>query len=345
MPTEFTLTGLSTNRNTVLVDLNASYGLIAVSGVDAATFLQGQLTCDIREVTPTKPGFGACCTQNGRIRALLRIFLHHDTYYLQLPASLLSSMIATLTSYGRFSKIYLEDASSRWSRFGIYQPQPYAAPSKAEPQQRRSSNHSQQSILPTLYLGHLEKIARDDLLIFPMPSADPTVYSRFELLGASSAVEPLLSLRQAIEQRGFTFWQFLEIHSGIPEIWPETTEQLLPHTLNLPALGAVSFNKGCYCGQEIIARMEYKANLKRRMFHAICSEIPAAPAPGSPIRIERSQETVGTVIRAIHTTAHSSMMLVETREDYYIRQENFFITLNHQIFPISLTEAPPLTRM
>jgi folate-binding protein YgfZ len=58
-----------------------------------------------------------------------------------------------------------------------------------------------------------------------------------------------------------------QIINGIPEVWLETTEQFLPHYLNLPALGAVSFTKGCYCGQEIVARMEYKANIKQYLKH------------------------------------------------------------------------------
>lgn len=70
----------------------------------------------------------------------------------------------------------------------------------------------------------------------------------------------------------FNEWILHDIREGIPEIWPETTEKFLPHYLNLPKLGAVSFTKGCYCGQEIIARMEYKANIKYELKHIILSK-------------------------------------------------------------------------
>lgn len=67
-------------------------------------------------------------------------------------------------------------------------------------------------------------------------------------------------------------WQYMNIQAQIPEIFPETSEKFLPHHLNLPALGAVSFTKGCYFGQEIIARMEYKGNIKYYLKHLMISK-------------------------------------------------------------------------
>src|SRR5579864_7066324 len=105
---------------TTLVDLNPFYGLIFVSGSDAATFLQGQITADIRTITATQPGFSAYCNPKGRIRALFRIFLHHECYFLQLPIGVLPSTLATLKKYARFSKVKLEDVSDQWQRIGIW---------------------------------------------------------------------------------------------------------------------------------------------------------------------------------------------------------------------------------
>jgi folate-binding protein YgfZ len=89
------------------------------------------------------------------------------------------------------------------------------------------------------------------------------------------------------------------IQRGIPSVYPETSGLFLPHELNLPDLGAVSFNKGCYTGQEIIARMHYRGKLKSHLYQATFSNT-LTPTPGSPIVCENNQteKTVGTVVDA-----------------------------------------------
>lgn len=268
---------VSTTKTT-LVDLNPFCGLISVSGSEAATFLQGQITADIRTITATQPGFSAYCNAKGRIRALFRIFFHHECYFLQLPTGVLPSALATLKKYARFSKVKLEDVSEQWQRIGIW-------------------------------LAHGDLEATDfennlkDIILLPLPSPEP--YKRFELIGSPTVVKPLWDRFLASENlviSDFDAWKSLDIQAGIPEIWPETTEQFLPHSLNLPALGAVSFNKGCYCGQEIVARMEYRGNATHKLFNTAATDAENIPLPGAALYAENgSGEIIGTVVTASRT--------------------------------------------
>lgn len=261
----------------LLIDLNPFYGLIAVSGPDAQSFLQGQLTADIREITPTKPGFSAYCNPKGRIRALFRIFYHHDSYFLQLPMGVLPSALEALKKVARFSKVTLEDVSQQWQRIGLCVPQNYLAD-----------------------LVYLKTTELKEIYILPLHSHEP--YKRLELIGLPHIIKPIgnkLAELETSEIADFDTWKNFDIKAGIPEIWPETVEQFLPHTLNLPALGAVSFTKGCYCGQEIVARMEYRADVKHKLFTIKTPTGINEPLPGSKIFDENgSDEVIGTVVTA-----------------------------------------------
>ncbi|HQY22808.1 MAG TPA: folate-binding protein [Gammaproteobacteria bacterium] len=268
---------MRSTTKTTLFDLNPFYGLIAVSGSEAATFLQGQITADIRTITSTQPGFSAYCNAKGRIRALFRIFFHHECYFLQLPVGVLPSALATLKKYARFSKVKLEDVSEQWQRIGI--------------------------CLTHADLKTIDFLDLKDIILLPLPS--PEFYKRFELIGLPNIVKPLWDLFLASENSvisDFDAWKYLDIQAGIPEIWPETIEQFLPHSLNLPALGAVSFNKGCYCGQEIVARMEYRANVKHKLFNTTLPDANSIPLPSDKLYAENgSDEIIGTVVTASRT--------------------------------------------
>ena len=274
------------DTQTLLVDLNRFYGLIAVSGTDAARFLQGQITADIRMITRAQALFSAYCNPKGRIRALFRIFLHEATYFLQLPLGLLPSTLEILKKYGQFSKVTVEDVSDQWQRVGIAlaNPDPNIA-----------------------LLSNLQNI-----MLSALPSPEP--YKRFQLIGAPPVIKPLwdqfLISTPAI-CTDFDAWKSLDIKASIPEVWPETTEQFLPHTLNLPALGAVSFNKGCYCGQEIVARMEYRAKVKQKLFRVALADANNIPLPGTPLYAENgSGQMIGTVV----TASQSQILAIQSTQ-------------------------------
>lgn len=227
------------------IDLTDTYltvlnylGMLKVSGPQAKKFLQGQLTADLEKISPTKSSLSAHCNPQGRIISLFRLFLLGDDYYLQMPKVLIPIALTALNKYAIFFKVELCDVSADWICAGY----------KGKINQNLLSEDE-----ITIHASHI--ILHKD--------------NRYEILGkcdSPSTILPLLEKHYALSSP--RLWRLHTLQLGIPTIYPETSQQFLPHDLNLPALNAVSFTKGCFTGQEIIARMHYKAKLKKRLLVA-----------------------------------------------------------------------------
>jgi folate-binding protein YgfZ len=342
---------MTTYFKTLVVDLSSTYGFITVTGKDAEHFLQGQLTSDIRQITPTTHGLSAYCNLKGRIRALFKLFFYQEHYYLQCPLSILNNTLNTLQKYARFSKVELFNASSKWDLIGI----------SIQPIDLSTTNDTlltyiaEQNIFKDILYCSSQKKPLSSSKLMTLPEglwvlSLPDRYARFTVIGPPHAIE---ALRQNLKNKAindinniyatgdFEAWKFLEIKAGIPEIWPQTVEKFLPHSLNLPALGAVSFNKGCYCGQEIIARMEYRANLKRHLFRAALerthtiSEIPAGTLLKSKQPVD---ENAGMVVTTSQVAPNKIEILAETQDLYMAQPDNLFVTLEDQDLPLIIEQ-------
>lgn len=214
------------NKPTICANLN-HLGLLCVAGEGAKKFLQGQLTCNLDDITPTSSSLGAHCNPQGRIISLFRLFVFRDQYYLQMPRELIPVATAALIKYAVFFKVTLQDATDTLEQIA------YSGPALQD--------------LPTHALVLSEGV-------FPY-----TVI----IAEASTAFADKLNLKDP----GSVF-KSMDISAGIPAIYPETSEKFLPHEINLHKLQGISFNKGCYTGQEIIARMHYRGKLKNHMYLA-----------------------------------------------------------------------------
>lgn len=257
----------------VLSDLN-HLGLISAHGADAATFLQGQLTCDIRDVTDDSSLLGASCSHKGRVLTLFRLFRRGDGYYLQCAAELVEETLKRLRKYVLMSKVTLEDAGSAMVRFGYLGPE--------------ADRHLSE------LLGKAPEevgsvIQTPDLLVVRLPGTQP----RFEIAGS---LEPACKLWESLNAWaapvGAEAWRLQSILAGVPEVYAATSELFVPQMLNLQVLQGISFIKGCYTGQEVVARSEYLGKQKRRMFRAFA---PAAdrPEPGTDLYAPGSQSGQG----------------------------------------------------
>jgi len=263
-----------------IVDLSPFYGIMAVSGRDATPFLQGQLTADVMTLTTTKQTLAAYCNLKGRIHALFRLFYHQETYYLTAPKAVLIHAFKQLKRFAQFSKVTLEDISLDWQHFGL------------------STTASAVMLTETPEIISLTLSENPD---------------RFELFGPTKIMQARWDmLRETTPEQDLNAWKLLEIQAGIPSIWAETQEKFLPHYLNLPQLGAVSFNKGCYVGQEIIARMQYRGNLKRGLYRAYIKSTTILPAPGTPlVYADTPTEERGTVVLAAVKAKGEIALLIE----------------------------------
>ena len=251
-------------QGNIIADLS-HFAVLRIHGADAQNFLQGQLTNDIRLVDKTRAQLSAYCNAKGRMFAIFLIFQGSDeTYYLQLPSALAEPTLKRLRMFVMRSKVNLDINNGDSRRIGL-------------------SGPNVESFVSDLLGKTPEKVydvlTIDDITILRLPGEQ----SRFELI---APVTSLVSIWQTLSGKAMPVgagpWTWLDIKAGIPVILPGTVEEFVPQMANLDLVNGVSFSKGCYPGQEIVARMHYLGRLKQRMFraHVDCS---TAPPPGTPI--------------------------------------------------------------
>ena len=243
-------------------------GLIAAQGPDADLFLQGQLTCDVQRATLDHSVLGAFCSPKGRALASFRLFRREETAYLELPQELVEPTLTRLRKYVLRAKVTLEDASNRLVRLGIAGPH------------AETLLTDQFGVIPEAVNSVVHTTGEWlDITVIRLPGTTP----RFELHGLLPVMQALWkALDSNVTFTGAEPWRLLDILAGIPTIYPETVEAFVPQMINLDALDGISFQKGCYTGQEVVARMHYLGKLKRRMYLArVDCENP--PQPGDAL--------------------------------------------------------------
>lgn len=246
------------NSPVLIADLSHE-GLIGFSGADSQAFLQGQLTCDVRQVTPQQAQFGSLCTAKGRMLATFLLWQGHGDYFMALPAALRETIHKHLGKYVMRAKVALRDAGAETARLGV------AGSGAAQ------LLNAVFGTLPQTVYGVLQN-ERGMLIALPE--------NRYQIIAAP---EQAAALRRELEPHcapiDAAYWEWLSIRAGIPAILPATAEQFTPQMANLELLGGVSFTKGCYTGQEVVARTQYLGKVKRRLYLAhVAGE--GAPQPG-----------------------------------------------------------------
>jgi folate-binding protein YgfZ len=250
---------LAAARDGAVVAPLTDLGVIRASGPDSAEFLHNLMSNDIKGITPTGARFAGFCTAKGRLLALLLVWREGDDFLLMLPRDILPMILKKLSMYVLRSKVKLSDATADRILVGCSRPAVSPAPTLGiEP-----------ADLPRFGVGTTtggQAIRLDD--------------TRWLLaLDATAATERWQALASTARPVGLATWQWLEIAAGQPRVVAATQEAFVPQMLNmeLPAVAGVSFSKGCYPGQEIVARTQYLGKVKRRTFRA---RLASAVAPG-----------------------------------------------------------------
>ena len=284
----------TSNSNHVLCDLS-HLGLLEISGVDAVTFLQGQVTNDVMLLAGTNAHYTAYCNPKGRMLALFLAFAHYDHLHLQLNRELLEPIMKRLKMYVMRSKVEIKDVSDSIIKFGLNGPQ--AASMLA-------------LIFSTIPSQEYELMTLGNGAILKLPSANDD--GRFEIftdaINAPLVWDALKNNCKIIEK---PYWDWLEIQAGIPDVSLATQEQFVPQMLNLDILNGINFKKGCYTGQEIVARTHYLGTVKRRTYLA---EIAIEAKPGDKVS-DTTQNEVGQIVRAAPNLTDSFDVLAELRID------------------------------
>jgi tRNA-modifying protein YgfZ len=286
--------------NNTLCDLS-HLGLLEISGMDAVNFLQGQVTNDVKLLVGTNAHYSAYCNPKGRMLALFLAFAHYDHIHLQLNRELLEPIMKRLKMYVMRSKVEIKDVSDSIIKFGIdgLEAAPILAASLAK--------------IPT---QDYELVTLDNATILKLPSING---ARFEIF-TDTANAPIIwqALKATCKVVDKAHWNWLEIQAGIPDIELKTQEQFVPQMLNLDILNGINFKKGCYTGQEIVARTHYLGAVKRRTY---LGSLQSASAPQAGDKIldntqnEAGGNEVGQIVRVAQNLESGFDVLVEMRID------------------------------
>lgn len=262
---------------TIFADLS-HFGLIRFSGDEAQQFLNGQLSCDVNSLEPLHARYGSYSTPKGRMLASFLLWREAGVFFMQLPASVREATQKRLAMYILRSKVKAEDASGAHVMFGVAGKDagailtPLFAELPAEPLALTSAEGA-----------CLLRLSADRYQIIASPERAPAL--RNAVARDAAPVGPAV-------------WDWLDIRAGIPFITPATQDQFVPQMANLDAIGGVSFNKGCYPGQEIVARMHYLGRLKQRMYLASVAA-DEAPQPGDKLySADTGEQSCGMIVNA-----------------------------------------------
>ncbi|PNB49819.1 MULTISPECIES: folate-binding protein YgfZ [unclassified Pseudomonas] len=262
-------------------------GVLAVRGADAGKFLQGQLTCNINYLSDTQASLGARCTQKGRMQSSFRIVLEGDGVLLAMAGELLELQLADLKKYAVFSKSKLTDESASWVRFGL------------------DHGDAALSSLGLELPANTDSVARHEGLIAIRVSPN-----RAELWVPADQADGIKGkLSAQLIEGELNQWLLGQIRAGIGQVMPSTRELFIPQMLNLQAVGGVSFKKGCYTGQEIVARMQYLGKLKRRLYR-VQLDASELPEPGTPLFAPSHGSSIGEVVLAARAEKNIELLAV-----------------------------------
>ena len=264
-------------------------GAIRATGADAATFLQGQLTNDVAGLSESQACLAGFCSAKGRLQATFVVWRESaESFLLVCSKDLLASTLKRLTMFVLRAKCRLTDASGEIALWGFAGASASTLLDGALPWQRRQvAEHS------IVRLPDAESLVR---ALVAAPAADAAV----------AANVPALDLDA---------WRWLDVRSGIVTITAATVDRFVPQMVNFELVGGVDFKKGCYPGQEVVARSQYRGTTKRRTFLFECDALPKAGDDVFPGGDEGGVgEAVGTVAAAATAPGSgSASALIEVR--------------------------------
>ena len=280
--------------NSNIITSLSHLGLLEISGADAVTFLQGQLTNDVNKLDGNTSQYAGYCNPKGRLLALFLAFAHADHLHLQLPLSIFEPIMKRLKMYVMRSKVVITDKSADILCFGIAGP---------------NAERTLTTLFNTAPQAQQEIITLDDASLLRVAGDTP----RYQVFTHTVNAERIWNaLSRNSTKVGKSVWDYLEIQAGIPEIVPATQEAFVPQMINLDALDGISFKKGCYTGQEIVARTHYLGKVKRRtqLIHINTEEMPQA---GDIINLTGHEEAIGQIVRVAAAPNSGVDALVEIR--------------------------------
>jgi len=249
--------------------------IIKITGEDASTFLQGQFTNDVRLVTPNQFQISAWCSAKGRVLFSFYLFKRDDAYYILLDHAHLNAILQRLTMYKLRSKVDITDMSEHMLRIGLAG--------------EKSTDLLNANSLKNVY----DSLTENEMTILRIHGQQPRYIVLTENLEKMQNIwENSITTAQKVGQSA---WELLDILAAVPRITPATSEAFVPQMINFQALEGIHFKKGCYTGQEVVARMQYLGTLKRRMYLAKIDS-DTMPQMGDDLFVDNDTQSAGKIV-------------------------------------------------
>jgi len=227
----------------------SQFGLVRFSGPDNLSFLQGQLSNDTNRLTAGAPLLAAYSTPQGRVVAVLHLLPHSSGVMAILPREIVLPTVERLRKYVLRAKVRIEDVSDHFAVFG-----------------RNGFDESLADGLPAPDSGHAF-VERDGIGVARLGSdRQPSLTNRCWVIGTAQDLTTQGIVNLAAEERSVEHaWRLADIRAGLPQVYAATREMFVAQMLNLDLIDGISFTKGCFTGQEIIARTQHLGRIKRRL--------------------------------------------------------------------------------
>ncbi len=282
---------MSLNVENKFIHLN-TYSTIKVEGDDRIQFLQGQFTQDINLITLDHALFSGFCNPKGRVLAFMLCYMDQASIHIQIDSSVEESFLRRLKMYVLRSKVSMSLLGDQFTCIGFM----------------GFKALLEQGIQPPK--SYLDIVRSHDVMIMRVGKDT----ERFQLMGEASKVKSFMQLQlPEYTSMSIESWNNLNILDGVPDIYPTTQEAFIPQSLNMDLIDGVNFKKGCYTGQEIVARTHYLGKVKRRMYRGFI-ESQDVLTPGDQILNEK-KEVIGQLVRSAVENNSKTNMLIELRVD------------------------------
>jgi tRNA-modifying protein YgfZ len=293
------------------------FGIIEITGEQAKTFINGQVTTDILTMSQEQWRWGAHCDPKGKMIASFRTFLIGERLFMLMPKTTLALDLPQLKKYAVFSKVELTDVTDNWTILGLWGEKTAELVTK----HFGELNHE----LSVIDQGAILKHSFGFMVIQPLAQAQHFIqHTDLELMDKAA-------------------WQALEINAGYPNIDSQHSGQYVPQMCNLQAINGISFTKGCYMGQETIARMKYRGGNKRALYILEgTTKLTLSTESQVEIQLEDGYRKVGNLIEVVQEGERVLMTAVlanDTQADAVLRvAEDESSSLSIKALPYSLIE-------
>lgn len=268
----------------IICDLS-QYSTLVVAGEDAVDFMQGQFTNDVKNVDEQSSQLNAFCNNKGRMTANFRLFKYQQNYFFSVRNNLVEASIEHLQNYILRAQVVIQDVSEQLLHLGV------------------SGDNAEKLLAPFIEITNQEIDGvsfNDDYIAIRVAGETADKNPRYEIFCSFEHARKLWEVISAqAEVVNSSSWDYVNIQVGLPFIDSNTSEEFVPQMVNMDLINGVSFTKGCYTGQEIVARMHYLGKLKKRC-HKVFIDSKDKPAAGDKLFAEnaRAGQNTGMIIQA-----------------------------------------------